>query len=55
MELISTMEIREQIIHPLYVVGFGIGADASLLAALEENRIKGFKWLIQAHKPLISQ
>ena len=41
MEMISTMEIREQIIHPLYVVGFSIGGDASLLAALEENRISG--------------
>lgn len=39
MEMISTMEIREKILHPLYVAGFGIGADACLMAAAEEKRI----------------
>lgn len=38
-ELISTLEIRGQITHPLYTVGFGLGADAALLASLEEKRI----------------
>jgi pimeloyl-ACP methyl ester carboxylesterase len=33
------MYIRGQIIDPLYVVGYGLGADAVLLTALEEKRI----------------
>jgi len=39
--LISHLEIREKIVHPLHVVGFGLGADAAMLAALEEERIDG--------------
>lgn len=38
--LISTLEIREQIVHPLAVVGFQTGGDAALLAELEESRIQ---------------
>jgi hypothetical protein len=39
MALISTLEIREKISHPLITVGFGLGAEAILLAAAEEKRI----------------
>lgn len=38
-ELISTLVIRDKIIQPIYVVGFGFGADAALWAATEEHRI----------------
>ena len=38
-ELISHFEIRGQIAHPLLIVGFDLGADAAMLAALEEKRI----------------
>ena len=39
--LISHLEIRGQIAHPLYLVGYELGADAALLAADEEKRIDG--------------
>jgi pimeloyl-ACP methyl ester carboxylesterase len=39
LEVVSYLDIREQVIHPLTVVGFGLGADAALLAAPGENRI----------------
>lgn len=48
--LISHLEIREKIVHPLYLVGFGLGADAALLAALEEERIDG----VAAVEPYLS-
>lgn len=38
-QLISHFEIRGEIAHPLYVVGFDLGADAAMLAAQEEKRI----------------
>lgn len=38
-EMISTLNIRGQITHPLLIVGYGLGADAALLAAREEKRI----------------
>ncbi|HKK20505.1 MAG TPA: hypothetical protein VJ983_03455 [candidate division Zixibacteria bacterium] len=37
--VISYLEIRAEITHPLTVVGFRLGADASLLAEQEEGRI----------------
>lgn len=40
-ELISHLEIRNLITHPLYVVAYQLGADAALLAAQEEKRING--------------
>ncbi len=40
-ELISHLEIRNMVTHPLYVVGYQLGADAALLAAEEEKRIDG--------------
>lgn len=39
--LISYLELREKIIHPLYVIGFETGADGAILAAHEEKRING--------------
>ncbi|UCD62719.1 MAG: alpha/beta hydrolase [Candidatus Zixiibacteriota bacterium] len=39
--VISYLEIRNMIRHPLFVVGYGLGADAALLAAREEQRIDG--------------
>ncbi len=39
--LVSHLEIREQIVHPLYLVGYGLGGEAALLASLEEERIDG--------------
>lgn len=38
---VSYLNIRGQISHPLYVVGFSLGADAAILASLEEKRIDG--------------
>ncbi|MCK4858357.1 MAG: alpha/beta hydrolase, partial [candidate division Zixibacteria bacterium] len=38
-EIIRYLDLRGQTTHPLILVGFGIGADAALLAALEEKRI----------------
>lgn len=38
--LLSTLEIRDQIIHPLSLIGFETGADAVLLAAQEDPRIE---------------
>ncbi len=37
--VISYLELRGHIVHPLTVVGFQLGADAGLLAQLEEGRI----------------
>ncbi|MDH4157736.1 MAG: alpha/beta hydrolase [candidate division Zixibacteria bacterium] len=37
--LVSYLELREKIVHPLTVVGFSLGGDAALLASLEETRI----------------
>lgn len=37
--LISHLDIRGGIVHPLTVVGYGIGADAAIMAAVDENRI----------------
>lgn len=41
LEVIRYLDLREQITHPLYVVGFGMGGDAGILAALEDKRIDG--------------
>ena len=38
-EVLAWLEIRGKIIHPLSVVGFGIGADAALLVDQQEERI----------------
>ena len=38
-ELISHLEIRNRIIHPLSIVGFGLGGEAALLSVQEEKRI----------------
>lgn len=40
-EMIAWLELHDRLTHPLYVVGHGVGADAALLAALEESRIDG--------------
>ncbi len=40
-EVIRYLDLRERIIHPLIAVGYSLGADGSLLAALEEERISG--------------
>jgi hypothetical protein len=37
--IIAELDIRKQIHHPLIVAGFAAGADAGLLASLEEKRI----------------
>ncbi len=37
--LLAWLVIRNRLIHPVTVVGGGLGADAALLAALEESRI----------------
>jgi dipeptidyl aminopeptidase/acylaminoacyl peptidase len=38
-EVMRYLDLRGQIIHPLTVVGYSVGGDAALLAALEEKRI----------------
>ena len=38
-EIIRYLDLRERIIHPLIMVGYSLGADGGLLAALEEKRI----------------
>ncbi len=38
-EVMRYLDLRGQIIHPLTVVGYSVGGDAALLAALEEDRI----------------
>ncbi|MFH1372694.1 MAG: alpha/beta hydrolase [bacterium] len=40
-EVIRHLDLRGQIVHPLIVVGFGVGADAALLAAFDEKRVDG--------------
>ncbi len=40
-ELIRYLDLREQVVHPLLIVGFSLGGDGALLAALEEKRIDG--------------
>lgn len=37
--LISYLELRKRIIHPLLIAGYSLGADAAMLAAHEEKRI----------------
>ena len=37
--LVGHLELRQQIAHPLAVVGYGLGGDAALLAAQEDSRI----------------
>ena len=37
--VVSYLELREKIVHPLTVVGYSLGGDAALLASLEETRI----------------
>jgi len=38
-ELVGYLNLRERIVHPLSIVGFSLGGEAALLAALEEKRI----------------
>lgn len=38
-EVIRYLDLRDRVLHPLVVVGFGRGADAGLLAAKEDHRI----------------
>jgi len=38
-EVIRYLDIREKVIHPLYLVGIGLGGDAALLVAEEEPRV----------------
>lgn len=40
-EIVRNFEIREKILHPLYIVGWGLGAEGAMLASLEEKRIDG--------------
>jgi pimeloyl-ACP methyl ester carboxylesterase len=40
-ETIRYLDLRERIIHPLITIGYSLGADGGLLAALEEKRING--------------
>lgn len=40
-EIIRYLDIRERIIHPLMIVGYSLGAEGALLAALDEKRIDG--------------
>ncbi len=40
-EMIAWLELHDRLTHPLFVVGRGVGADAALLASLEEPRIDG--------------
>jgi len=40
-EIIRYLDLRGRIIHPLITVGYSLGADGGLLAALEEKRING--------------
>ena len=48
--IISYLEIRGQVQHPLYLVGYGMGADAALLSVFEEERIDG----LVAAKPYLT-
>ena len=38
-EIIAYLNLRNELVHPVYVIGFGLGADAAILSALDENRI----------------
>jgi len=38
-EIIAYLDLRNQLTHPVSVVGFGIGGDAAILSSLEEKRI----------------
>lgn len=38
-ELVGYLDLRERIVHPLFIVGYSLGGEAALLAALEEKRI----------------
>ncbi len=38
-EIVSHLDIRGQLVHPVTVIGRSVGAEAGLLAALEEQRI----------------
>ena len=38
-ELIGYLNLRERIVHPLSIVGYSLGGEAALLAALDEKRI----------------
>ncbi|NOY88626.1 MAG: hypothetical protein GXO93_04440 [FCB group bacterium] len=39
--VVSYLELREEIKHPLYIVGYGLGGDGAILASNEEHRING--------------
>jgi pimeloyl-ACP methyl ester carboxylesterase len=38
-EVIAYQDLRNRLIHPVTVVGFGVGGDAAILSSLNENRI----------------
>jgi len=40
-EIVAYLDIRDQLIHPVTVIGRSLGAEAGLLASLEEKRIDG--------------
>jgi len=40
-EVIRYLDLRDRVIHPVLAVGFSLGGDAALLAALSERRIDG--------------
>ncbi|MFQ6009081.1 MAG: alpha/beta hydrolase, partial [Candidatus Zixiibacteriota bacterium] len=40
-EVISYLDLRDRIVHPVIVLGFSLGADAGILAAQDEKRIDG--------------
>lgn len=41
MAVISYLELREEIKHPLFIVGYRLGGDGAILASDEEHRING--------------
>ncbi len=38
-EIIAYLDLRNQLTHPVSVVGFGVGGDAAILSSLNEKRI----------------
>ncbi|HEX2897568.1 MAG TPA: CocE/NonD family hydrolase [candidate division Zixibacteria bacterium] len=38
-EVIAYLDLRNELVHPVCAIGFGLGADAAILSALDENRI----------------
>jgi len=40
-EVMAYLAVRDEIVHPMVLVGFGVGADAVLLRSREETRVDG--------------